>query len=115
MRQVGLNEDAGREVYLACFHAARALIFERTDKVAKTHRGVQTEFYQLTKGDDRLDAELRRFLSRAYQFKSVADYEIGPLAAMTDAQVSESIAVARRFIETVTDLVTASQSDTKQA
>ena len=45
MLQVGLNEDAGREVYLACFHAARALIFERTDKVAKTHRGVQSEFY----------------------------------------------------------------------
>jgi uncharacterized protein (UPF0332 family) len=49
MLQVGLNEDAGREIYLACFHAARALIFERTDKVAKTHRGVQSEFYRRQK------------------------------------------------------------------
>ena len=31
---------AGRNAYLAAFHAARALIFERTGKVAKTHRGV---------------------------------------------------------------------------
>lgn len=114
MLQVGLNEDTGREVYLACFHAARALIFERTDKVAKTHSGVQTEFYRLTRGDGRLDADLRRFLSRAYQFKSPADYEIGPLAAMTPVQAGDALATATRFIETVADLVKAPRSDLDQ-
>jgi uncharacterized protein (UPF0332 family) len=31
---------AAREAYLAVYHAASAYIFERTDKAAKTHRGV---------------------------------------------------------------------------
>ena len=35
MLGVGLNEAAGRTAYLAGFHAAQALIFERTGKVLK--------------------------------------------------------------------------------
>lgn len=31
---------AGREAYLAAFHAAEALFYERTGNIAKTHRGV---------------------------------------------------------------------------
>jgi uncharacterized protein (UPF0332 family) len=31
---------AGREAYLAAFHAAEALLYERTGNIAKTHRGV---------------------------------------------------------------------------
>ena len=34
---VHLSEDAARAAYLAAFHAAQAVIFERTGKVAKTH------------------------------------------------------------------------------
>lgn len=33
-----------REAYLAAYHAAEALVFERTGKIAKTHRGIRTEF-----------------------------------------------------------------------
>jgi uncharacterized protein (UPF0332 family) len=40
----GAGEDAGRNAYLAAFHAAQALIAERTGKDAKTHRGVHTQF-----------------------------------------------------------------------
>ena len=32
------------EAYLAVFHGAEAYIFEHTGKVAKTHRGVRSEF-----------------------------------------------------------------------
>jgi uncharacterized protein (UPF0332 family) len=32
---IGLSNDAGRNSYLAGFHSAQALIFERTGKVAK--------------------------------------------------------------------------------
>lgn len=32
MLTVGLNEDAARSAYLACFHIAQAYIFERTGK-----------------------------------------------------------------------------------
>ena len=41
---VKLGNDAGRNAYLAAFHAAQAFIFERTGKVAKTHQGVHAEF-----------------------------------------------------------------------
>jgi uncharacterized protein (UPF0332 family) len=33
------NEAAGRTAYLAGFHAAQALISERTGRAVKTHRG----------------------------------------------------------------------------
>ncbi len=48
MLTVSLHEDAARSSYLACFHAAQALIFERSE-IAKSHHGVQTEFFRLTK------------------------------------------------------------------
>ena len=60
------NDEAGRAAYLAGFHAAQALISERTGKIAKTHEGVHSQFNLLTKGDQGVDAELRRFLSPAY-------------------------------------------------
>ena len=65
MLRVGLNEAAGRTAYLAAYHAAQALIFERAGKVLKTHARVQTEFLKLTRDDRRVDGELRGFLSRA--------------------------------------------------
>ena len=49
MLNVGINEDAARAAYLASFHAAQADNFERTDKVAKSHHEVQTEFLRLTR------------------------------------------------------------------
>ncbi|HEX3522373.1 MAG TPA: hypothetical protein VHT52_09830 [Stellaceae bacterium] len=39
-----MGEDAGRNAYLAAFHAAQALIAERTGKEAKTHKGVHAQF-----------------------------------------------------------------------
>jgi uncharacterized protein (UPF0332 family) len=59
-----LDKAAGRTAYLAVYHAAQALIFERTRKVLKTHAGVQTEFLKLTRDDLSVDGELRGFLSR---------------------------------------------------
>ena len=49
MLAVDLAEAAGRTAYLAGLHAAQALIFERTGKVIKRHRGVQNELQRLTK------------------------------------------------------------------
>lgn len=63
MLGVGLNDAAGRTAYLARFHAAQTLIFERHGKVLKTHHGVHTEFLRLTKDDPRLDEDMRSFLS----------------------------------------------------
>jgi uncharacterized protein (UPF0332 family) len=65
MLNVGLNEDAARTAYLACFHVAQALIFEASDRVTKTHQGVQAAFFRITKNNTHVDFALRRFLSRA--------------------------------------------------
>jgi uncharacterized protein (UPF0332 family) len=59
-------DEAGRATYLAGFHAAQALISERTGTVPKTHKGVSIRFNLLTQGDAQVDADLRGFLQRAY-------------------------------------------------
>ena len=99
MLKVGLNEEAARASYLACFHTAQAYIFERTSKTAKSHHGVHTEFFRLTKDDIRVDATLRRFLSQAYEFKAVADYYVGEDAMMSVEQATDAIGIAKRFNE----------------
>ena len=73
----GIGEDAGRNAYLAAFHAAQALIAERTGKEAKAHKGVHAQFARLTRNEPRLGRELRQFLARAYDMKSIADYGLG--------------------------------------
>lgn len=98
MLSAGLNEDAAREAYLACFHVAQAYIFERTGKTTKSHHGLQTEFFRLTRDDARTDPELRRFLSQSYEFKSVADYGTGPDAVTSAETAAEAIATAKRFV-----------------
>ena len=98
MLAVGLNEDAARTAYLACFHVAQAYIFERTDKTSKSHHGVQTEFFRLTREDDRADAGLRRFLSKAYEIKSVADYFTGEQAVTSVEDAAAAVATAENFM-----------------
>ena len=78
MLAVGLTDAAGRTAYLAGLHAAQALIFERTSKVIKRHRGVQNELQRLTKDEPRFDPELRAFLARTYNLKAIADYDTDP-------------------------------------
>ena len=104
MLGVGLNEAAGRSAYLAGFHAAQALIFERGGKVLKTHRGVQAEFLRLTKDDARIDPALRSFLSRSYNIKAVADYEIGPASDLAPERAEAAVAESGRFLAWITDL-----------
>jgi uncharacterized protein (UPF0332 family) len=60
----GWPDEAGRRAYLAGFHAAPALIFERSGRMLKTHSGVPTEFARLAKNDTAFAMELRRFLGR---------------------------------------------------
>ena len=99
-----LAEAAGRAVYLAAFHAAQALIFERIGKVPKTHHGVHAQFSRLTRNDPRI-GELPRFLSQAYDFKTVADYEIGPDATVPLAEAISAIEAAQRFIGRIVELL----------
>jgi uncharacterized protein (UPF0332 family) len=98
-------EEAGRAAYLAGFHAAQALIFERHDRVFKSHSGVQGEFARLVKDDPRFDIDLRAFLGRAYNLKAIADYESGAGSKVSHAQALEAIAVARRFVDALETII----------
>jgi uncharacterized protein (UPF0332 family) len=105
MLGVQLNEPAGRTAYLAALHAAQSLIFENTSKVVSSHKGVQSEFWRLTKDEPRVDDELRAFLSRAYSFKRIADYETGPGSHISTEIARDAITTARRFVDCVVALI----------
>lgn len=107
MLTAALHEDAGRAAYLACFHVVQGYIFERTGRVSKTHRGVQTEFLRLTRSQDHMDDNLRGFLSRAYQYKSIADYFSGSDATISAEDAAAAIATAERFVTHVAALIAA--------
>lgn len=98
MLSAGLNEDAARAGYLACYHVAQAYTFERTGRTSRSHHGVQTEFFRFSREDPRADAELRRFLSQSYEFKSLADYGTGPDAVTSSGAAANAVAVAKRFV-----------------
>jgi uncharacterized protein (UPF0332 family) len=98
MLDTGLDDHATRTAYLACFHAARAYTFERNGRTAKTHGGVQTEFFRLSKDDSRSDPELRTFLTTAYHYRSSSDYETGPEDSPTPEEAREAIEIATRLV-----------------
>ncbi|MGO9742002.1 MAG: HEPN domain-containing protein [Roseiarcus sp.] len=102
---VGLNEAAGRSAYLAGFHAAQALIFERDGRILKTHNGVRGEFLRLTRHEPLIDPELRAFLSSAYNLKAIADYETGPGSEVSPERAAEAIATARAFVDAIEKMI----------
>ena len=102
---IELGEDAGRAAYLGAFHAAQALIFERTGRAAKTHRGVHGQFLRLIADEPRIDPELRRFLSQGYKLKAIADYETGPDAVVPLEEAATAVETAERFISTIAGLL----------
>ena len=105
MLTIQLNDDAGRAAYMACFHAAQCFIFEKTSKVAKTHKGVRTEFVRLTKDDQRLDPALKRFLFQSYDFKSAADYSTSGEDLLSAQEAIAAVATAKAFVEHVMALL----------
>ena len=102
---IRLSNDAGRNAYFAVFHAAQALIFERTGKVAKTHRGVHSEFARLAKDDPNIDKSFPVFLTQAYNLKAVADYETGPGSIVPPQRAALAIETAGRFIDCISKIL----------
>jgi len=105
MLRAELPDEAGRAAYLAAFHAAQALIFERTGRTPKTHQGVRSQFGKLALLEPQIDVLLRRFLARGYDLKSVADYAIGPDAVVPVQEAIEAITTANRFVECITTVL----------
>ena len=101
-----LPHIAAREAYLAVYHAAKAYVFERTGKPAKTHRGLRATFSRLAKDEPRIDPSYLTFLAKAYELKSIADYSTGPMArAISVEDAASAIATAGRFIDTIAQLL----------
>ncbi|MGZ3306729.1 MAG: HEPN domain-containing protein, partial [Asticcacaulis sp.] len=105
MLAIHLYEAAGRTAYLAGFHAAQALISERTGKSAKTHKGVHGELHRLLKDRSDVDETTRIFLSQAYNLKAIADYETGPEAEVPPDQARIAVDGAKRFVAKLEKLV----------
>jgi uncharacterized protein (UPF0332 family) len=110
MLDQGWADEAGRAAYLAGFHAAQALLFERTGTIVKTHAGVQSGFARLVKDEVNLDGELRRFLGRAYGLKALADYETGPAAVVKPDRARSATVLAARFVDQLTELISPAAS-----
>ena len=87
--QSSIPRIAGREAYLAAFHAAQALIYERTGKLAKTHRGVRGQFARLAMDEPGLAGTSAEVLGCGYEIKSRADYGVGT-AAVVSTQTAEA-------------------------
>lgn len=97
---IPLATAAARTAYYAAFHAAEALIFEHTGKIAKTHSGVWTEFARILQalGDDRA---LLTFLTNSYKHKETSDYGTGENAFVSDEEAADAIVGAENFVATV--------------
>ena len=100
-----MAEDAARNAYYAAFHAAKALIYERTGRTHKTHGGVHAGFNQLCRSEPGIDPVMRKFLTIAYDFKRMSDYEIGPAGQVTPAIGANAVTDAERFVAVVRQLL----------
>jgi len=87
------------------FHAAQALIYQRTGGLAKTHRGVRSQFARLAKDEPRLNGISVEVLSRGYEVKSRADYGIGTAANVSIRTVEGVIEDAANFIDALAALL----------
>lgn len=95
---------AAREAYLAAFHAAEAFLHDRTGSLAKTHRGLRTEFSRLAHAEPRIDPSFSRFLANAYEVKSVADYGTEPASISSEA-ANAAIDTAGHMIDAIAKLL----------
>lgn len=82
--------------------AARSLSRARA---AKSHSGLRATFARLAKDDPGIDRTFTRFLARAYKFKEIADYGIGPQAVVTAAKAQEMIDLATRFVDRIVQIL----------
>ena len=101
----GRNEASGCESYLAAYHAALAYLRYQSLAAPKTHSGVQALFHQSAKNDARIAQEFRRFLGYAYNLKAIADYELGPSAALPAETARQAYDTAARFITCIADII----------
>ncbi|HMN73761.1 MAG TPA: HEPN domain-containing protein [Rhodoblastus sp.] len=106
---IGLPKLAARCAYYAAFHAAEAFIVEKTGRIAKTHSGVRSELMRLANEMTSVDRSLPKFLAKAYLFKEMSDYAVGPGIMLTPQDADAAIVEARRFIDAISGFLSAAK------
>jgi len=102
---INIPDQAARLAYYAQFHAAQALIFERTGKIGRSHKGVNKEFHRLAKAEATFPPGLAPQLSKAYRYKEIADYDTGAATPITPARAHDAIATAENFVAAIRALL----------
>ena len=98
---INIPRQAARLACYAQFHAAQALIFERTGKVSKTHKGVDKVFHKLAQAEPTFPAGFAAQLTKAYNYKETADYSTDFSAPITQTLASDAISTAERFVASI--------------
>lgn len=96
---IGLYPAAARSAYYAAFHAAEALVYERTGRPAKTHSGLRASFAALASSEG--DAWMRKLLATAYDYKEIADYSLDRRDTIASSDARHVIEQARQFLDAV--------------
>jgi uncharacterized protein (UPF0332 family) len=94
--EAGHFEIASREAYAAALNAARAIIYEKTGKVTKTHSGARAQLYKLIREGLPFDRDLADFLARGFEVKLQVDY--GPVERISRAEAESFVNVAEAFL-----------------
>ncbi len=96
---------AARSACYAAFHAAHALIIDRTGKVAKSHSGVRSEFGRLSQNTPGLDRTFSTFLAKVYGYKEINDYRVGEGVTVSEAQAHDAIEQATRLVDRIAQIL----------
>lgn len=97
LRDSGFPEDAVSKAYYAMFYAAKALTVHRGKMLSK-HGAVIAAFgYEFVRSGE-MDARLHRYLTKAFEQRSIADYTWN--AEVRDKVASEHIQQAEEFVAT---------------
>lgn len=102
---IGLPRVVARLAYYAAFHAAEALIAQRTGKVGKTHSGVRAQFARLLKDEPDAGKAMLAYLARAYAYKQIGDYAVGLDFSFTSDQAENALDDAQVFVARVTAML----------
>jgi hypothetical protein len=81
------------------------LIFERTGKVAKTHRGVHSEFARLAKDDPNIDKSFPVYSHTSLQSESCCRLRNRPGSIVPPQRAALAIETAGRFIDCISKIL----------
>ncbi len=102
------DKTAVNRLYYACFHATRAVLYDRGHNL-KTHKGIKVLIGKELVQNGALAPTHGTFFSQIYDYRERADYEYQPVPA----DVNELLERSTEFIETMDALVDDTDSNSE--